>query len=446
MESEALDLDPQTFKDLEIFESDAGTCLFDVCNVTRTEGGAHALRRRMERPWSTAARIRSTQESISFILAHRPVFAPLLRLGYTTNRVERYLNEIVQPLVQASALEFSIRVAELWLNRNRDYNRIVRGVEVTCRLIRDLRRFVARSTLDGASGELSAIRDEMRELLGHDALRTIPNAEIEGYSAWRILRIDQTLRVYEAATISRLLELTYQIDALVSLADVTGKHGFLIPELADGPLSIRAEGLTHPMVQNAVPNPVELNQQQRLLFLTGPNMAGKTTYLRALAVAVYFAHLGMGVPAQSFRFTPAQRLFSSISLNDDLQGGISYFRAEALRVKAIAEAIATGHRVLALLDEPFKGTNVKDALDASQVILERLAIRADCLFVFSSHLIELSQKLDAIDQIFCCHFEADEHEGRLQFGYLLRPGVSSQRLGMRVLREEGIFDVLDSAT
>jgi DNA mismatch repair ATPase MutS len=153
----------------------------------------------------------------------------------------------------------------------------------------------------------------------------------------------------------------------------------------------------------------------------------------------------MGVPARSFSFVPVQRLLSSISLHDDLHSGVSYFRAEALRVKAIAQAIMEGYRVVALLDEPFKGTNVKDAIDASQAILERFARSEGCLFMFSSHLIELSQKLRIDGRIDYRYFEADEGEGRLRFDYLLHSGVSSQRLGMRVLREEGIFELLDGS-
>jgi len=151
----------------------------------------------------------------------------------------------------------------------------------------------------------------------------------------------------------------------------------------------------------------------------------------------------MGVLAKKFSFTPAQQLFSSISLEDDLHSGVSYFRAEALRAKAVAEAIADGQRVVAVMDEPFKGTNVKDALDASLAIMERFAEKQDCLFMFSSHLIELGEKLNAIDKVSRWNFEADESEGRLSFDYTLRSGVSSQRLGMRVLREAGVFDLLD---
>lgn len=255
--------------------------------------------------------------------------------------------------------------------------------------------------------------------------------------------MDQVFRLHEKVAIARLLQLTYETDALVAMADVTDKHELVLPRIEEGPLRVHAEGLVHPLLRNAVANPVELDQEHRVLFLTGPNMAGKTTYLRSVATALYLAHLGMGVPARSFRFVPAQRLFTSISLNDDLHDGVSYFRAEALRVKAIAEAVAEGHRVVALMDEPFKGTNVKDALDASLAVLERLAAREDCLFIFSSHLIELSEQLRVVAQVACHYFEAEAGEGRLRFEYQLRPGVSTQRLGMRVLREEGIFELLD---
>ena len=227
------------------------------------------------------------------------------------------------------------------------------------------------------------------------------------------------------------------------MADVTRNNGYVMPNVEEGPMRVVAEGLVHPFLQQAIANPVNINQEQRVLFLTGPNMAGKTTYLRAFATSLYLAHLGMGVPASRFSFVPAEQLFSSISLSDDLSSGISYFRAEALRVKAIAQAISKGHRVVAIMDEPFKGTNVKDAFDASKAILERFSTKEACLFMFSSHLIELSEHISDAGKIDCRYFQAQEDQGRLRFDYLLRPGVSSQRLGMRVLREEGVFELLD---
>jgi DNA mismatch repair ATPase MutS len=283
----------------------------------------------------------------------------------------------------------------------------------------------------------------MRELLSRSAFSGIPDQEARSMGAWTVLRTDQVFRINDHHAVERLLRLTYEVDALLSMADATRKHGFVMPSIEDGPLAVHGEGIVHPLVPDAVPNPLELDQTHRLLFLTGPNMAGKTTYLRACGIAIYLAHVGMGVPARAFRFVPAQRLFSSINLTDHPQGGVSFFRAEALRIKAIAQALADGSRVVALMDEPFKGTNVKDALDASRAILVRLAAREGSLFVFTSHLIELSEAMRAIGQVDCRRFEAGEHEGKLRFDYVLQPGVSSQRLGMHVLREEGILELLD---
>jgi DNA mismatch repair ATPase MutS len=443
-ESDVLVLDAHTLKDLEVFESDTGgASLFDLCNQTCNEGGAAALRRRMQSPWSSAVRIKATQESLAFILAERRAFETLPSLAYTTGRVQYYLDDILRLVTYDNAVEFGIAVFDVRFNHGRVYDKIVRGVQFACQLIRTLRHFSAQAELDSAAGELGPLIEEMRSLLGHSALSGVPDEELGGVGPWRILRLDQVFRLHEKGTIARLVQLTYETDALVSLADVTGKHAFVLPRLEDGSLRAHAEGLVHPLVRNAVANPVELDQERRVLFLTGPNMAGKTTYMRAFATALYLAHLGMGVPARTFHFVPAERLFSSISLNDDLRNGISYFHAEALRVKAIAQAVAEGHRVVALMDEPFKGTNVKDALDASLAILERFAAREGCLFMFSSHLIELSERLSAVARIDCRYFEAEEGEGRLRFEYLLRSGVSSQRLGMRVLREQGIFELLD---
>ncbi|MBT4495006.1 MAG: hypothetical protein HOC70_17320 [Gammaproteobacteria bacterium] len=442
-ESDVMILDAQTLKDLDIFDSnDVEESLYAFCNLTQTEGGAKVLRRRMERPWSEASLIRATQESLSFILSNRQIFTKLPS-AYITSRTERYTSDVLPLVTQDSLVEFSLSAFSLWANQDSHYASIVRGVQITSRFIWALQQFLSQPELASSLGELTPLVEEMRTLIAHPKISLASHQPKKSW-AWKTLRLDQVFRLHEKEALSRLLQLIFEIDALVAMADVTRNKGFVLPEIQEGSLRVSAEGLVHPFLEKAVANSVELDQRRRLLFLTGPNMAGKTTYLRTFATALYLAHLGMGVPASSFRFVPANRLFSSISLTDDLRSGISYFRAEALRIKAIAHAVAEGHRVIAVMDEPFKGTNVKDAYDASLAILERLAIREDCLFVFSSHLIELSEHLSSSKEIVCCYFEAKEGEGRLRFDYKLRSGVSDQRLGMRVLQEEGVFELLDS--
>ena len=442
LDSEVLNLDGLTLKDLEIFESESGgQTLFDLCNQSRSEGGARILRQRMSAPWSNPDRIRETQNSLHFIQEHRSIFDKLPS-AYATGRVGHYLTDILPIVTHHNSLEFAINAFSLWANHDTHYRSIVRGVQITCRVIQGIREFMSQAELQSAGGELVQVFQEIQTLLEPPGLSKVSTEEHAGW-AFKILRLDQDFRIHEKETVSRLLALIFEIDALVAMADVTRNNGYVMPSVEEGPMRVVAEGLVHPFLQQAVANPVNISQEQRVLFLTGPNMAGKTTYLRAFATSLYLAHLGMGVPASRFSFVPAEQLFSSISLSDDLSSGISYFRAEALRVKAIAQAISKGHRVVAIMDEPFKGTNVKDAFDASKAILERFSTKEACLFMFSSHLIELSEHISDAGKIDCRYFQAQEGQGRLRFDYLLRPGVSSQRLGMRVLREEGVFELLD---
>ena len=314
-------------------------------------------------------------------------------------------------------------------------------------MIRALRRFLQliedepQQTKQDA-GELEDYLDELNTLLSQPGFDAISSEDAER-RFWHTLRLDQTFRLHQPQTLRRILEIVYEIDALASLAHATREHSLLMPEINPEATHISAEQLVHPFVPDAVANPVELNQSKRLLFLTGPNMAGKTTYLRAVATALYLAHLGMGVPATRFSFAPVQHLLTAISMSDDLHDGISYFRAEALRIKAVAQAIAEGQRVIAIMDEPFKGTNVKDAFDASVAVLSQFSTKDDCLFMVSSHLIEVSDEFDQSMSVDYQYFEAEESAQKLRFDYVLHPGVSSQRLGMRVLREEGIFELLE---
>lgn len=444
LDPDELVLDAHTYRDLEIFLAEGGgMSLYDLCNYTKTDGGAKALRARMRKPFSSAAKIRAVQESLVFLLANRQHF-DRLPSDIATATVEKYLHGALPLVMSDNRFEFWIGALEVRFGDFRPYSRIVRGVQATSAVIRALRRIANAPALRSVPGELGGIVEEVRALLARPAFELISPQERLDLSAWRTLTIDRTLRLNERDAIERLLHLAYELDALVSLADAIQKHRLVMPEIVEGPLVIDAAGVTHPFIVDAVANPIRLDQERRMLFLTGPNMAGKTTYLRAGAIALYLAHLGMGVPAESFRFSAAQRLFSSIQVTDNVRGGVSFFRAEAQRVKAIAQAVTEGYRVVAFMDEPFKGTNVKDALDASRAILERLAVKAGSLFMVSSHLIELGEQMNATGQVDCRHFEAGEHEGRLRFEYVLRPGVSTQRLGMRVLREEGIFDLLDA--
>lgn len=443
IESKTLELDAHTLKDLEIFQAEgSGSSLFDLYNFTTTQGGAQILRHRMENPFADAESIRQTQESICYISEHREIFR---KLGFwITGRVERYQRDPLMFVLQQNRLAFMFAALILKLFDGHHYHRIFRGVQFTCLFVNSLREFLTHVESQPPEGELGLLVEGIRRIVERARFIEVPEHELQGRKFLKILRLDQSFRVSEKEKVQELTQLTYEIDALFSLADATTKYEYAIPEILEGRTRIQGSDLVHPQVENAVANEVSLDQSSRMLFLTGPNMAGKTTYLRAISTALYLGHLGMGVPAGSFAFTPVDRLFSSISISDNVHTGTSYFLAEVLRIKSISSAVSEGLRVIAIMDEPFKGTNVRDALEASLAVIERLETKNNCLFLFSSHLIELNEEFPASMGIVKCHFEARETEGELEFDYLLHAGVSSQRLGMRVLAEQGVFALLDS--
>lgn len=431
-------IDEHTWKDLEVFQArGAGRTIHDLLYRTKTAGGAKVLHRRMMRPSSSAHRIREVQESVRYIIAHRSSF-DCLPSEVVAHGVSGYLDgglPVVASMNPLVALVEAITIRLEW----RFYMLITQGVLRTAKLIRGLRHVLDPSRFPSpVPGELGVLIGEMRDLVSRNAFEGMPVVESWDLPMRTIFTLDRGFRKQEEETLRRLLSLANQVDALVAMADATAALGMVIPEVVEGPAEVEAAELVNLFVAQPVPVSIHLDRQRSMLFLTGPNMAGKSTLLRSLGSALYLAHLGMGVPAARFRFTPCESLVTALNISDDIHGGVSFFRAEAIRMKAIVESMNAGRRVVALIDEPFKGTNVKDAMEASWLVLESFASATDCLFGVSSHLIELGDALLATDRVVCARFEAVERDYGLDFDYTLRAGVSTQRLGMRVLEQEGL--------
>jgi DNA mismatch repair ATPase MutS len=258
-------------------------------------------------------------------------------------------------------------------------------------------------------------------------------------------RLDITVRRGSADALRSLLDALYTLDALQSLARASTTPGFAYPEIVesrDPVFSVRRA--FHPLVRAPQPCDVDLHAGARVVFLTGPNMAGKTTYLKTCGVIAVLAHLGMAVPAATSRLSVFDTLFAVLSVHDSLDRGESSFLAEVRRVGDLVGRLARGERVLALADEMFKGTNVLDAHTATEFTVSRFARCAKSLFLVSSHLVELADPLSRVEGIAFWHFDADVEGDRLVFTFHLKPGASSQRLGMKLLEREGVAELLDA--
>ncbi|MGB3585491.1 MAG: DNA mismatch repair protein MutS, partial [Tunicatimonas sp.] len=206
--------------------------------------------------------------------------------------------------------------------------------------------------------------------------------------------------------------------------------------------SIEVEGLFHPLLEHPVSNDFIIGTSGNLCFLTGANMSGKSTFLKSFAIAVYLSHLGLPVPAKKMTTTVSNGLFTTINLSDDLNQGYSHFYHEVKRVKEAAYRIKEEGKMIVIFDELFRGTNVKDASESSLSIISALANIPDSLFLISTHIIEIAEKLGDKKSVFFRSFNTKLENDEPVYDYRMIKGVSKESLGALIVRRERIIELL----
>jgi DNA mismatch repair protein MutS len=256
------------------------------------------------------------------------------------------------------------------------------------------------------------------------------------------LTFDGLARDTGRPVLTAIVDALGEIDAMWSLAASTAERGWIYPQPST---RLVVAGLRHPFLaaDRSVANDLALDDATRVCVVTGPNMGGKSTFLRAIAVAMLLAHAGCGVPAAAMEFPAVATIFSSVQIIDDLGAGESFYLAEVRRIRALAEALHEHRSMLAVLDEPFRGTNVHDAAEASLGVIARLAAHPQALVFVATHVAEVADALRDDPRIRFLHFAADVIGDRPVFDHALRDGVSTQRLGMTLLRQERVLELLE---
>jgi DNA mismatch repair ATPase MutS len=171
-------------------------------------------------------------------------------------------------------------------------------------------------------------------------------------------------------------------------------------------------------------------------------MAGKSTLMKSVGIVLYLAHMGFPVSADEVEFSVREGMYTSINVADNIGLGYSHFYAEVVRVKQAAEAAATGGRLLLMFDELFKGTNVKDAYDGTLAVTKAFADYTGCLFVVSTHIIEVGETLEGSSNIRFTYMPTVMEGSRPRYTYKLQEGITEDRQGMMIIRNEGILELL----
>lgn len=248
------------------------------------------------------------------------------------------------------------------------------------------------------------------------------------------------LREALAAHTDRLAEAAgalSELDVLSCLAEIAVQRGWTRPRTVDGFLNLSQA--RHPVVELAaesfVPNDAELHSSRRLLLLTGPNMAGKSTYLRTVALCALLHQIGSFVPADGAELPVFDAIHTRIGASDDLAGGRSTFMVEMSELAAILHG-ATG-RSLVILDEIGRGTSTHDGLAIAQAALESLHASGASV-LFATHYFELTRLERDLPGVVNLHVAAEEEAGGLTFFHQVIPGAARQSYGVEVARLAGL--------
>ena len=235
-----------------------------------------------------------------------------------------------------------------------------------------------------------------------------------------------------------------QLDVLCNLAERAMALNYCRPELtSESGISIR--GGRHPVVEQVqatpfVPNDLELGKGRRMLVITGPNMGGKSTYMRQNALIVLLAHTGSSVPAEAATIGLVDRIFTRIGSSDDLAGGRSTFMVEMIETANILNN-ATEHS-LVLLDEIGRGTSTFDGLALAMACGVHLAERLRAFTLFATHYFELTALAAQLPNVANVHLSAGEYQDRIVFLHGVEEGPASQSYGIQVAKLAGIPDAV----
>jgi DNA mismatch repair protein MutS len=435
--------DSQTLKDLEIFGDKNRASIFSIFDSTLTLGGKEKLECFFKNPTNDIKVLINRQESICF-LQQRDI-----NLTFSNEKIEFVKHYLKQPRAHYMRSNVSAMLSGIKyrINQNNEHYIALTGVNYTIEFVFFVNEYLRSFRSKQLPDYLKTVVNSLTNILNDSEVAIlIANAGKEKLGSVQLEYLDYTIRYSKCKEIQILFDNFYEFDAFAAIGRTALKLGFTSPlYLIDQQKQISLLGLFHPFVKNAIANNIQLNSEKTLYFLTGPNMGGKSTFIKSVGVALFLAHIGLPVPAQKMELTTFDGLLTSINTADNLTSGTSHFYEEVLRMKSVAEKIAEKKSIVAIFDELFKGTNVKDAFDASLRVLKSLAKVKNCFFIISTHVIEIGKELENLKTVDFKFLETETSHGKLKYNYRIQNGISDQRLGLKILLDQGIIEMIESA-
>lgn len=434
--------DKTTLDDLSIFHHDEDNSIFHLLDFTLTAGGKEWQRRFLSNPFNSIFYIEETQLILKRMIVVQEQWAHTKVTNGTIMVVQTFFESAIQEM---PAHPGYVNSAAYRIFNSGDFSLVRYSVKHFSDFLIGMQQIMQLLSVAVNPPLLQTIVDRVKTLLNKPALQQLLSMPPEKkLSVQVIMELGYFLKRSFKRETAELVEIYSKLDAWYSMATACKKYQFCFPSFIQSDASLlNAQQLYHPLLPSAVAYDVKLSPEKNFLFLTGANMGGKSTFIKATGVAVYLAHVGMGVPAKTMELSLFDGLLSNINVGDNLSKGESYFYNEVQRVKATVAKLLDGKKWLVLIDELFKGTNVEDAMKCSTVVIEGLLKNKHAVFILSTHLYEIGAALKKYPNIIFNYFETTVKDGQLIFNYSLKEGISNDRLGYLILKKEGVVDMLE---
>lgn len=435
-----MQVDKITLQDLGLFENEQDAGIVGHLDFCKTNGGKIQLKQYLHSPLASLTQIQDRQHTLQMMIAHLEKMDQMKITNGTCLVIEKFFETGFTSIPMQISLPGAYWY-RLW--NKADYSLLQYSVEHLVLFIQNLMNWIIIFDQENNPPALAQLVQKIKKELSHPGLLDLQENKIDT-TPQTYLRLGYFFLYQYKNSAKYLLSYFYELDALYSLAKAHAQYQFIFPQWVDDPQPyLQVEGVVHPLVKNAIGNNLSLTSSQNFLFLTGANMAGKSTFIKSIGILVYLSHIGIGAPAKSIRLTFMDGLITNLNIADNLVKGESYFYNEVQRIKNTVLKVNDGKKNCVLIDELFKGTNILDAMKCSSKVIEGLQKISSSIFILSTHLYEISEQLQQYPNIQFSYFETTVKDQTLQFPYLLKPGVSQDRIGYLILEREGVVDLLN---
>jgi DNA mismatch repair protein MutS len=436
--------DKQTLDDLNIFGKHRGSTIYNLFNKTHTRGGAQVLEDMFLYPLSDVDAI-NRRSSIIQYFQQKKVDFPFRNEAF--DAIEHYLGNTDERTQIAAEEDTLQRKLRNYMGADTEYELLHKGIVAAIEVFNGLHSLLQAIDTTHAPPAYGEEIRQMQGLLADEQLHWMyaeKGSKKLAYS--KAAKYDQALRFAARDKMKKLLYYIYNMDVYIAVARVAGARHFAFARaLNTRENTLRIDDMYHPQLTNPVCNSLQVNRNSNVIFLTGANMAGKSTFMKTLGITLFLAHMGFPVPAKHVEFTVQQGMFTTINLADNLDMGYSHFYAEVLRLKKVAEQVARTEKLVVIFDELFRGTNVKDAYDATVAVTAAFAEKRNCTFIISTHIIEAGETLRGQCATINFVYFPTVMQGKVpEYTYKITPGITNDRHGMMIINNENIIGILKS--